>query len=78
MPEITKWFQQDAIYYPLGNHTVGIISGSEKYNVIKISCKELFNDINEVIAQGKIVVDDHVIPLEFFLSGDYKVRNWTT
>ena len=56
-----------------GNHTVAIISGSEDYDVIKVSCKELFSDINEFVSQGHIEVDDHIIPLEFFLSGDYKV-----
>ena len=52
---------------------MGIISGCEDYNVIKVSCKELFSDINEVITEGEINVDEHIIPLEFYLSGDYKV-----
>ena len=57
----------------LGNYTVGIISGSEDWNVIKVSCKELFSDIIEVVSQKHIIVDNHIIPSEFFLSGDYKV-----
>ncbi len=57
----------------LGNHTIGIVSGGEDYNTLKVSFKELFNEINEMIEQAEIEVDGHKIPLEFYLSGDYKV-----
>ena len=29
-----------------GNHTVGIVSGSVDYDVLKASCKDLFAEIN--------------------------------
>lgn len=57
-----------------GNHTVGIVSGSEDYDVLKASCKDLFAEINELVDEGEIEVDGHKVPLEFYLSGDYKVR----
>ena len=57
----------------IGNHTVGIVSGSEDYNVLKVSCKEIFAEINDLVKLKEIVVDGHKIPLEFYLSGDYKV-----
>jgi hypothetical protein len=49
------------------------VCGNEDYNSLKVSFKELFNEINEVIEQAEIEVDGHKIPLEFYLSGDYKV-----
>ena len=57
-----------------GNHTVGIVSGSEDYDVLKASCKDLFAKINELVDEGEIEVDGHKVPLDFYLFGDYKVR----
>lgn len=34
--------------YPTGNHVVGIVSGSEDYDIMKVSCKELLRRINEL------------------------------
>lgn len=59
--------------YPTGNHAVGIVSGKEDYDILKVSCKELFGEINELIEKGEIEVNGNKIPLEFYLSGDYKV-----
>ena len=56
-----------------GNHTVGIVAGKEDYDVLKISYKELFAEIIDLIDKGEIEVDNNKIPLEFYLSGDYKV-----
>ena len=56
-----------------GNHTVRIVSGFEDYDVLKASCKNIFAEINELVDAGEIEVDGHKIPLEFYLSGDYKV-----
>ncbi|KAJ7386846.1 hypothetical protein OS493_006876 [Desmophyllum pertusum] len=55
-----------------GNHTVGIVSGSEDYDVLNVSCKDIFAEINELVHKGEIEVDGHKVPLEFYLSGDYK------
>ncbi|XP_068678807.1 uncharacterized protein [Montipora foliosa] len=55
-----------------GNHTVGIVSGSKDYDVLKASCKDLFAEINELVDEGEIEVDGHKVPLNFYLSGDYK------
>ena len=41
---------------------MGIVSGSEDYDVLKDSCKELFEEINELVDEGEIEVDDHMIP----------------
>jgi hypothetical protein len=53
---------------------VGIVSGSESYEVLKVSCQEIFAEINDLVEHGEIEVDGHKIPLEFYLSGDYKVH----
>lgn len=50
-----------------GNHTVGIVSASEDYDVLKASYKDLF-------PRREIEVDGHKVPLDFYFSGDYKVR----
>ena len=69
-----KCFYKSYICILTGNHTVGIVSGSEDYDVLKASCKDLFAEINELVDEGEIEVDGHKVPLEFYLSGDYKVR----
>ena len=56
---------------------MGIVSGSENYEVLRISCKEILAEINDLVEHGEIEVDGHRIPLEFYLSGDYKVQ-WET
>ena len=53
---------------------MGIVSGKEDYDILKASCKDLFGEINKLIAEGEIDVDNKKIPLEFYLSGDYKVK----
>ena len=60
----------------LGNHIVGIVSGKEDYDILKVSCKESFGEINKLVAEGEIDVDNKKIPLEFYLSGDYKVKQF--
>ena len=61
----------------VGYHIFVIVSGKEDYDVLKVSCKELFGEINKLIAEGEIDVDDKKIPLEFYLSGDYKVQQFS-
>ena len=62
-----KCFYESCICILTGNHTVGIVSGSEDYDILKASCKDLFDE-------GEIEVDGHKVSLDFYLSGDYKVR----
>lgn len=69
-----KCFYKSCVCILTGNHTVGIISGSEDYDVLKAFCKDLFAEINELVNEGEIEVDGHKVPLDFYLSGDYKVR----
>lgn len=38
------------------------------------SFKEVFEEINTVLAAGEIDVDGEMVQLEFFLGGDYKVQ----
>ena len=59
-----------------GVHPVGILSGKEDYSVLQTAGKDLFQEINELIAAGKINVNGREITLEFYLGGDYKVRDY--
>ena len=43
--------------------------------ILRVCFKEIFDEINQVIDLGKIEVDGQDIPLEFYLSGDYKVHS---
>ena len=52
---------------------VAIASGSKDYEIMKNSCKELFGEVNELGEKDKIEVKGNKIPLEFYISGDYKV-----
>ena len=40
---------------------------------MRVTCSEVFQDINDLISDGKLNVDGQDIALELFLSGDYKV-----
>lgn len=50
------------LMYHTGNHAVGIVAGSENYDILKVSCKELFHEINELVEKGEIEVNGHKIP----------------
>lgn len=38
-----------------GNHTVGIVSGFEDYDVLKASCKNIFAEINELVDTFRVL-----------------------
>lgn len=55
-----------------GNHTIAVVRGKEDYDTLKDSFKDVFQEINEMVAQEKIAVNEGTVNLEFFLGGDYK------
>ena len=55
-----------------GNRTIGIVSGTEGYQTIKVSFGSLFKEINSLIDSGKLAVDSQDLNTEFYLGGDYK------
>ena len=62
------------IVFPhVGNHTVAVIKGHEDYNLLKMSCSKVFDDINKLVRAGKIRIGDKDVPIEIFVGGDYKV-----
>lgn len=69
-----KCFYKLCICILIGNYIVGIVFGSEDYDVLKVFCKDLFVEINELVDEGEIEVDGYKVFLDFYLFGDYKVR----
>lgn len=61
-------------YFVIGNHAFAILCGKECYESLGGSFKELFEEINSLIAEGEIEIDGEKIQLEFYLGGDYKVE----
>ena len=45
---------------------MGIVSASEDHEVLRISCKEILAEINDLVEHGEIEADGHRIPLELF------------
>ena len=57
----------------LSGTQVAIVNGAEKYETIAESFADVFRDVNEVIEDGHITIEEEKVPVEIFLSGDYKV-----
>ena len=61
----------------IGTVTIAVISGTEKYECVKIGFGDAIREINSVIKDGYIELpkDQEVkkVPVEIFLGGDYKV-----
>lgn len=56
-----------------GTHTIAIMSGSECYASIKANFKDSWDEINKVIADGKVAINQgQEVPVEIYLGGDYK------
>ena len=67
--------EQYYIFYHLGTNTIAIMSGSESYASIKANVKDSWDEINKMIAHGKVSINHgQEVPVEICLGGDYKVR----
>ena len=65
--------QENEVMSAKGNHTFAVVNGSEKYETLKVSFKDVFVEIYYLmISKSVLIVDDQEIKLEFFLGGDYK------
>ena len=62
-------------FFFTGTRTIAVVKGSEDYATIAESFKEVFQEINEVQADGFVEVGEEKIPVELFLGGDYKVSS---
>ena len=56
-----------------GNHTIGVVNGTEKYETLQVSSKNVFSEITSFIEQGAITVDGQEVKLEFFLGGGLQI-----
>ena len=50
-----------------------MIKGGEDYEHLAVGFRDIFNEINTVIANPTITIDGKKCTLEFFLCADYKV-----
>ena len=55
-----------------GNRTIAILNGKEDYISLKQAFGNIFNEINNLIAEATITVNGKELETEFFLGGDYK------
>ncbi len=55
-----------------GNRTIGVVNGKEDYSPIKEAFTDIIDELNQLIADGKLNVEGNDINIEFFLGGDYK------
>lgn len=62
----------EGVMSPKHNRTVAIINAPEKYETLKTSLSNFFDDVNQLISTGTITIDGEDVELEFFLGGDMK------
>ena len=57
----------------IGVYTFAALNGSESYDTIKDGFQPVIKEINDVIAESKVVINENVVELKIFLCADYKV-----
>lgn len=63
----------DNLFTARGTNTIAIMSGSECYASIKANFKDSWDEINKMIAGGKVSINHgQEVPVEIYLGGDYK------
>ena len=55
-----------------GNRTIGVVNWKEDYSTIKEAFTYIIDELNQLIADGKLNVEGKDINIEFFLGGNYK------
>ena len=55
-----------------GNRTIAILNGKDFYSSLKQAFGNIFDEINNLIAEEIVTVDGKEVDTEFFLGGDYK------
>ena len=61
-----------------GNHTIAVIKTSEDYDNLRAGLANVTSTVNELIKAGFIMINGKKVTLEFYLGGDYKVREFVT
>ena len=57
-----------------GNYTFAAVKEGENFLVIKEAFAPVLEEINNLIAAGKVLVDCGEVPLQFIFGSDYKVH----
>jgi hypothetical protein len=56
-----------------GNHTIAVVKGAEKYETLKESFKNIFDEINALNRTKKLTIDGRDYNVELFLGGGLQV-----
>ena len=55
-------------------HTIAVIKASESYETLSVGFRDVFTDINNLIANPVIFIQEVDYEVVFFLCSDYKVN----
>lgn len=55
-----------------GNPTIAVVKGSEKYQTLKESVANAFNDINSMVVRKTTLITRKSLNIELSLGGEYK------
>lgn len=57
----------ESVMSPKHNRTVAIINAPKKYETLRTSLSNFFDEVNQLISTGTIAIDGEDVELEFFL-----------
>ena len=60
--------------YPIDIHTIAVIKAPESYETLSVGFRDVFTDINNLIADPVISIQEVDYEVVFFLCSDYKVN----
>jgi hypothetical protein len=63
----------DDVMSARGNHTIAVVKGAEKYETLKESFKNIFDEINALNRTKKLTIDARDYNVELFLGGGLQV-----
>ena len=71
---LSSWTEMLTIFtYSVGNHTIAVVKTHEEYDSLRLSLRNVIDQVNSLIAKGSVNVHGTDVDLDFFLGGDYKV-----
>ena len=65
--------KKDEVMAAKGTHTIAVVNGIEKYEIIQVALKDVFAKSILSLSKGAINIDGQKVKLEFFLRRDNQV-----